>query len=323
MRLVLFYGRKHHLIVNLPRGGEVYILVRLLLAETGMDSETRRLPSSQPGPLIDRALGALHFRTFGFVVLRHFFDPSRVASEIDRVVSEGRGVSFEVASGAGIGFQYAPMMTAETPGSLWLLDQTEAVAAALLGGPVIPTRAKGVRYWGNTPWHTDSDLPIVSIGALAYFESLAGNSGALRVLPGSHRPEFASALRALEAVGKPADSLPGHILATEPGDLIIFDEHLFHASSGGDTRRQWRVDYMRDPENDEEEAQVKSYFGELFRPDWDGGYDVDRYPSYGPDWRMSGRACAARLEALGVYELAARQEAYVRSKRGQARETKS
>jgi hypothetical protein len=109
--------------------------------------------------------------------------------------------------------------------------------------------------------------------------------------------------------------LPAHTLETEPGDVIAFDEHLFHASFGGGIRRQWRVDYICNPASDEAEDQAKAYFRELYRPDWDGGYDVDRYPSYGSDWRDSGRPSVARLEALGVYELAATQEAFARSRR--------
>ena len=102
---------------------------------------------------------------------------------------------------------------------------------------------------------------------------------------------------------------------TEPGDIIVFDEHLFHASFGGVTRRQWRVDYIADPSNAKAEEQAKVYFRELYRPDWNGGYDVDLYPSYGSDWLQSGRRAVARLNALGVYELAAKQEAFARSLR--------
>jgi hypothetical protein len=262
-----------------------------------------------------QVLDTPYFQAFGFLVLRHFFDPRLIASEIDEVMRNGRRSSFEVPGGDEIRFQYVPMMTAETPGSLWLLDRTETVAATLFGGPVLPTRAKGMRYWGNTPWHSDSDLPIASLGVVAYLESLRGNSGALRVLPGSHRAEFANALRALGAAGKPAEKLPAHVLETEPGDVIVFDEHLFHASFGGGTRRQWRVDYIHNPASAEAEDQAKAYFRELYRPDWDGGYDVDRYPSYGSDWRDSGRPSVARLEVLGVYELAATQEAFARSRR--------
>jgi hypothetical protein len=65
----------------------------------------------------------------------------------------------------------------------------------------------------------------------------------------------------------------------------------------------------------EAEHHTKSYFASVYTPDWDGGYDVDRYPSYGPDWRDSRRPAVAQLEALGVYELAAVQEAFMRSRR--------
>lgn len=252
------------------------------------------------------------FRTFGFAVLRRFFEPNLLAAEIDRVMADGP--SPRVSSGGDIQFEYVPMMTAQTPVSLSLLDRAETVAADLFGGPVLPTRAKGVRYFGDTPWHTDSDLPLTSVGVLAYLEPVGADSGALRVLPGSHHPQFGDAVRALVA-GLTASALPGHVVATEPGDMILLDEHLFHASFGGGTRRQWRVDYVKAPVSAEEENRTKSYFASIYPPDWDGGYDVDRYPSYGPDWRNSSRAAVAKLEALGVYELAVRQETFARSRR--------
>jgi hypothetical protein len=156
---------------------------------------------------------------------------------------------------------------------------------------------------------------VASIGVAAYLEPLGADSGALRVLPGSHRPEFGDALGTLEAAGMAADALPSHVIATEPGDLIFFDEHLFHASGGGGIRRQWRVDYLRDPVTTEAVDHARAYFAGIYPPDWDGRYDVDQYPTYGPDWRASGQPWVARLEALGVYELAEKQEAFMRSRR--------
>ncbi|PYP86855.1 MAG: hypothetical protein DMF61_11655 [Blastocatellia bacterium AA13] len=87
-------------------------------------------------------------------------------------------------------FQYVPMMTAETPMSLSLLDRAEVVAKMILDCAVLATRAKAVRYSGDTSWHTDSVIPISSVGFAAYLEPLGTDNGALRVLPGSHRPEF-------------------------------------------------------------------------------------------------------------------------------------
>jgi len=256
-----------------------------------------------------------HFQTFGFVVLRGAFDPRPLAAEIDRALRDGIVPSSGTSGGGEIRFQYLPMMTAETPVSLSLLDRFEAVAATLLGGPVLPTRAKGVRYQGNTPWHADSAFRIPSIGFAAYLEPLDAENGALRVLPGSHRPEFAEALGALGAAGAPAEALPAHAVVTEPGDVIVFEEHLFHASTGGGARRQWRLDYLCDPVGAEAEGATRSYFKSIYPPDWDGGYDVERFASYGPDWRDSGRPSVARLGELGVYELATKQEGYARSRR--------
>jgi hypothetical protein len=225
-------------------------------------------------------------------------------------------VSQQVAHYNGINFQYVPMMTTETPVSLSLLDRVGAMAEALLGGHVLPTRAKGIRYIGGTPWHKDSESPITSIGFIAYCEALHAENGALRVLPGSHFGEYGDAIRAFGAnVERAVATLPAHVIETEPGDLILIDEHLFHASSGGAVRRQWRADYLRVPADAEAEKQTKAYFANIYPADWDGGYDTDRYPSYGSDWRNSGRASAAELERLGVYDLAARQEAFTRARK--------
>jgi hypothetical protein len=255
------------------------------------------------------------FQTFGFIVLRQAFDPRPLAAEIDRVLREGLVSSGEAPGDGEIRFRYVPMMSAETPVSLSLLDSLAPVAEALLGGPALPTRAKGVLYRGDTPWHPDSTLPIASIGFAAYLEPLRAETGALRVLPGSHRPELAEALRALGAASAAVEALPGHVVATEPGDVIAFDEHLFHASAGGGARRQWRLDYLRDPVGAEAESHARAYFKGIYPPDWDGGHDVEKYASYGLDWRSSPRPAVARLGELGVYELASRQEAYARSRR--------
>jgi hypothetical protein len=252
-------------------------------------------------------------QTFGLAVLRQFFDPRPLATEVDRVLHDG--LVADVTRTGEIRFQYVPMMTAETPVSLSLLDRVEAVAGSVLGGSVLPTRAKGTRYSGSSPWHTDSASPLASVGFLAYLEPLGAADGALRVLPGSHHPDFRDALRRLGVEGTAAEALPAHVVVTEPGDLILLDEHLFHASFGGGTRRQWRVDFVKAPVGAEAEELTKSYFAGIYPPDWDGGYDVDRYPSYGPDWRGSSRPAVAQLDALGVYELAVAQEAFTRSRR--------
>jgi len=270
-----------------------------------MDMKSRRHGCE----LVPESANALE--TFGFVVLRQFFDPGPLAAEIDKVMANG--ILRDVPERGDIRFQYVPMMTAQTPVSLSLLDRAETVAAVVFGGPVLPTRAKGTRYYGETPWHTDSDLPLRSVGFLAYLDPVGADSGALRVIPGSHHEQFGEAIRGIGATCLRDPSLPGHVVATEPGDMVLLDERILHASFGGGIRRQWRVDYLSAPA-ETEVILTKSYFARIYTPNWDGGYDVDRYPSYGPDWRESSRTVVARLERLGVYELATTQEAFMRSR---------
>ena len=71
------------------------------------------------------SLPADMLRTFGFAVMRQFFDADFLADEIDRVMREGLP-SQSATDYHGIRFQYVPMMTAETHVSLSLLDRAGA-----------------------------------------------------------------------------------------------------------------------------------------------------------------------------------------------------
>ena len=262
---------------------------------------------------------AAHLRTFGFVVLPGAIDPGPLAAELDAALRDGARAGFAVNGGPGVSGAYVPMMVERTPVSLGLLDRFAADAEALVDRPVLPLRAKGVRYAADASWHRDSELPVTSIGFAAYLEPLDAATGALRVLPGSHHATYGDVVGSHVADGDPggvpAPAFPGLPLATEPGDVIVFDEHLFHASAGGRHRRQWRVDYVVDPVGADEEAAVRRWFADTYPPDWDGGYDVDAFPTYGPAWLASGRPWLARLDELGAHAASAAEEDGVRRRR--------
>ena len=245
------------------------------------------------------------FRETGFVLIQSAFEPTLLSDEIDRAFAEGfrPGEGMHVISqGTGdVRFRYLPMMCERTPVSLDLLDRFAIVGAELLGKQVLPGRAKGTRYYGDTGWHRDSHSALPSLAFLAYLEPLRAWTGALRVLPGSHL-DLAVALPPRSGGDMP---VPGQAVETEPGDVIAFDEHLVHSSRGGDERRQWRVDFLPDPQSAEDEAGVRAYFAEIF-PDQqrDAPYDATRYPSYGQYWQTLDRPWTTRLHDLGVYERA-------------------
>ena len=245
------------------------------------------------------------FPSDGYAVLRRAFDPGPLLAEADATL----GRAFPDAGHRNTGdadntFRYVPMMGERTPVSLALLRRFEPLAARALGGPVLPVRAKVTAYESGSSWHRDSDGPVPSAGFVCYLEPLGAGTGALRVAPGSHRNDDPP-----EGRGLP--------LETEPGDAIVFDEHLAHASDGGGVRRQWRADFVRAPEGPDEEAAVRRYYAGNYSPDWDGGYDVEAFPSYGPHWRATcDPATDAALEALGAYAAATAEEDAARRRVG-------
>ena len=96
--------------------------------------------STQNLPQIE-VLDTPFFQAFGFLVLRHFFDPRLIAAEIDQVMRNRRRSWFEGPGGGEIHFRYVPMMTAKTPAAygclivLSLLRQPCLVALSFRRGP--------------------------------------------------------------------------------------------------------------------------------------------------------------------------------------------
>lgn len=248
-----------------------------------------------------------NFHQLGFVVLRSAFDPGPLSQEVDRALLDGPTNAVRVLpQGSGtVVFRYLPMMCERTPVSLGLLDQFVVVAADLLERAVLPGRAKGTRFFGDTGWHRDSERDLPSVAFVAYLESLSARNGALQVLAGSHVDRQ---IKIPDRFAEDGGEL-GEVIETEPGDVIVFDEHLIHGSTGGTERRQWRVDFVADSRSAEEEAQIQDYFAQIFPDDRPShGYDASRYPSYGPYWQALDRPWTARLRHLGVYQRAEASE---------------
>ena len=84
-----------------------------------------------------------------------------------------------------------------------------------------------------------------------YLDPLTRDTGCLRVIPGSHNPgdKFAESVhkgsaasaatdRSEERWGIDGSEVPAFALEVEPGDLVMFDQRIKHASFGGSTRRR-------------------------------------------------------------------------------------
>ena len=127
-----------------------------------------------------------------------------------------------------------------------LLDEPRihGIFVELLGEDFDYTGSDGNYYVGDTAWHSDiwQTEPML-IKMAFYLDPLTRETGALRVIPGSHKigDRYAEAFQK-NAVG-PAWGIEGRdvpavAFETQPGDVVIFDARLQHASFGGSTERR-------------------------------------------------------------------------------------
>ncbi len=250
-----------------------------------------------------------HFDTFGYVQLPAVFDPAPVIREVRDSLADAFRENTHLNSGGAATFRYVPMMCERTPVSLDLVVRFADLAGKLVDADVLPGRAKGTEYSGSTTWHRDASGAVSGIGFLCYLNELDEHSGALQVLPGSQLPGYGSMVERYAAKDQ---LISGVHLPTSPGDVIVFDERIFHASDGGTIRQQWRVDFIADAGTN---SDIRDYYASQHTVGWDGGYDPDLFPSYGPAWRVLEPRWVSRLEELGVFDLAGAEEQYVREQR--------
>jgi hypothetical protein len=191
---------------------------------------------------------------FGYLVFAGLLN-----DRIDRIVEE-----FE-ATFANPGGYYKPHDGTTRSCILPFIDQTEYLASliddpridgiftSLLGEDYNYLGSDGNFYVGSTGWHSDTDWSGRSRGKpprtfyklALYLDPVSATTGALRVIPGSHRygDSFAEDLqRALEkpqdTLGLTGDQVPAIALASNPGDVVIFNQTTKHSSWGGSSRRR-------------------------------------------------------------------------------------
>lgn len=280
---------------------------------TAATSITRMPPDPELGRLLDRAAGALshshpelaveltdragraheqadpfdtltgdervdRFRTFGYLVLRGFLDPTLVGELRREAIGTIRAVHgdrcHEHPAMSRMAGHYTCLLGPWAPRTVEVVDSRRLVRLAerLVGGRVLPSPCdtQGILYFDHAPWHNDTGIAIRGVKFVAYLEPLDAGSGALRVLPGSHRLADA-ALGHLYSIDLDVPEVPGQVLATEPGDVIVFDPLLYHASWGGRDRLQWSTMYLRD-------AIAPSWRAGLLEWYADGARYVDELP---------------------------------------------
>ncbi len=116
-------------------------------------------------------------------------------------------------------------------------------ASLVPGKSLIQTASTGNLHSGDNPWHVDGvGDEACNVRINIYLDPVAVGRGCLLIVPGSHR--FGP--KQSDPAPDPIVPMPGWYdpagawigLESEPGDVIVIDRRLIHASQGGGRRRR-------------------------------------------------------------------------------------
>jgi hypothetical protein len=199
-----------------------------------------------------------YFNTFGFLQLPGLFrdDIKEITAGFERVFADPQHEQWEL----GEGFLHGGRRRVAVPG---FIDKDEAlrglrddprvlgVVKALIGDDYEFADSDGNVWYCETYWHSDvygSPLSTFHVKVSFYLDSLRGDNGAIRLIPGSnfHSESFAQILSKdlanhggiNEKYGVEGHDVPSWTLESEPGDLIVWNQRTIHASYNGEARRR-------------------------------------------------------------------------------------
>lgn len=246
----------------------------VLSTRSATDTENHEAAGSEP--VISEA-DKRYFDTFGFLRIRGLF-----ASDIARI-TEGFEEVFEAEHGNTLDSNMAlhfnekrsivPGIVSRSDKLCDLVDdpRTVSVVSTLMGRPYEYSESDGSLFYCDTSWHPDSygaPMSQIHLKLSLYLDPLRGESGAIRMMPGTNfwESEYANAVRggvydpeSIEATyGVKPDELPSWTLESEPGDLIVWSFRTVHASfNGGQRRRLLSINFREELAPDDEAGHAE------------------------------------------------------------------
>ena len=249
-----------------------------------------------------------HFDIFGFVIRRNVFHPE----EIKKILFEfDRRLASTLSNAASTDtnqFNNWPNRGPDTPYIASLLEDPRIYLPSeqLLGNDAVPVHSNSNSYFEDTGWHPDAtERHLLMIKNVMYLQPTTGERGSLRLIPGSHKSPLHDELlriglnsvdgtpsRFLAESGIRAEDIPCYVFCSEPGDVITFNQKIWHAAFGGYTdRRTCTFNFFSNPKTAEEKedlhGQVEYYKTSRKLLGTDG-------PQYHPWWLSNPKDSARR-----------------------------
>ena len=218
------------------------------------------------------------FDTFGYIRIPKQFSAEEMEAlsrEVDKLFEEQRGGG-ESPPGKEQGVNDI-IEKGEVMTRMLVDDRIFGAVEGLLGPGFIwngsggsldftpPTRRREI------PWHTDrpNEPHATTYSFHLYLEQLRADTGALRVIPGSHKPTLFDDLlpvneqaadSSMKVYGLGPTDMPGAVIESDPGDIVFFSQKIYHAVHGMQPgRRYLKLRFAAWPETDEQIASFMRY----------------------------------------------------------------
>jgi ectoine hydroxylase-related dioxygenase (phytanoyl-CoA dioxygenase family) len=240
-----------------------------------------------------------HFNVFGFVVRRNVFSSEELAKmndECDRRLAAIQETSDpEKNQGSYSWFNRNP----ETPFTSSLLEDPRIYVPSeqLVGDDSIPINTGTGSVDEGIDWHPDrQDHHMCILKNLMYLRPTNADRGALRVIPGSHKDPMHKELLRIELNSKPGEKkshyleksglrgedIPCYIFNSNPGDIIILNELIWHAAySSYKDRRLCYFNFYRNPKSPEQTESMRKEVKKL--AETNGAHEIGGL-QYHPWW---------------------------------------
>jgi ectoine hydroxylase-related dioxygenase (phytanoyl-CoA dioxygenase family) len=197
------------------------------------------------------------FETFGFLRLRGLLADglADLIAAFEAVFADPRHEKYEMSESVHFDARryIVPAILDKDPRLAALKSDPRiiGVARSLLGDDFEYAESDGNLLFCDTAWHCDIyDAPMerYHIKLFVYFDSLRGDNGGLRVIPGTNHylTEFAAGLRTelqdwnaiRDKFGVEPEDIPSFVIENEPGDLIVGNFRTIHGTFRGGPRRR-------------------------------------------------------------------------------------
>ena len=266
------------------------------------------------------------FQTFGFIHLPQQFS----AEEMEAVTREADSLWEDQRGGGPPTGQNQVIIDIVEKGEVMTKmlvdDRIWGTVEALLGPGFVWNGSggslsfSGVTGKGVHHWHTDrpNEPHANTYGFHLYLDKVTADTGALRVIPGSHKPSLHDELlylneqaddTSMRLFGLGPTDMPGVAIESDPGDIVFFSQKIYHGVYGMQSGRRFlKLRFAGKLETDEQIVSFMRYNrrGHIFRPD--DAYVTSDHPRIramvDPLLQLATRTEAERehFDALGAQE---------------------